>query len=305
MGFLLICFLSGCAKSILYKDLSQEDANKVMVLLQQQGIAANLEQEIRQNEVFWSVTVEKPDLPRAREIIVTSHVISPRSPGLKEIYQDKGGGWIKTPAEERARYLLAQKGEIVNALKKLPKVIDVDVILNLPEQDDLGKKTQQRPTASVVIKAEMPAEGESALAEIEIQKIVSNALPEMSPRDVAVLLNFVAPLGKRVEPGQTVLLPLKSEDSSQDQILDVSGKKTVQLMGLKLDQDSRGRLKLYLIIFFVVLVLLSVALVIAIIQGSRTRQELKSLRQGNSQPALEGQVMDEPAQLPEGPDEEE
>lgn len=288
--FYVLCSV-GCANQVLYNNLAQDDANKVMVLLQQNGINAELEQKIIQNEAFWTIRVRKEDMARARELVVTSQVISPRAPGLKEIYQGKGaGGWIKTPAEERSRYILALKGEIINSLKKLPNVVDVDVVLNIPEEEALGLEKKKHPTASVVIKGITPQAGESALAEIQVQQFVANAVEGMSPRDVSVLLHFMAPVGKGLKPGESVILPkgpvfvdLKKDKKMEEE------ESPVRLMGLKLDTASKERLKIYLIIFFLILVILSTALIVVIVQTSRTRHELKALRAGGGGgPALPG-----------------
>lgn len=292
LSLALILFLSlglvGCGDEVLYQQLTQDDANRVMVLLQQHGIEASLEQEVFQNEVFWSIKVNKQEISRARELVVTSQVISPRAPGLKEIYQPKGsGGWIKTPAEERARFLLALKGEIVNSLKRLPEVVDADVVLNIPEEDALGLKEKKRPTASVVLKAKPPATGPSSLNEIQIQQFVANSVDGMAARDVSVLLHFISPSGTRVRPGETVLLPPARTPSAEAGV-----EAEARLMGLKLDAASKERLKVYLIIFFAVLVLLSAALIVSILQTSRSRQELKTLRSGQA-PAIEGRVIEE------------
>lgn len=295
----LLLLVAACARETLYNQLTQEDANQVMVLLQKNGIEASLEQEVVQNETFWVVKVGQQDLAKARELVVASHVISPRAPGLKEVYQTAKGGWIKTPAEERARYLLALKGEIINSLKKLPNVIEVDAVINIPQEDDFGMKEKKRPTASVVIKAQPPQAGESSLSEVQIQQFVANSIEGMSPRDVSVLLNFVAPVGTRVRPGETVLLPKTPGEKKTPEV-----KADVQLMGLKLDTSSKDRLKVYLIIFFAVLVILSAALILSILQLSRTRQELKGLKTG-AKPALKGGQAGSPQlTAPEGEGEE-
>lgn len=298
------CFLLlHCGQEILYNQLAQEDANKVMVLLQQHGIKAKLEQQVIQNEMFWRVKVSQEDIARARQLVVASQVISPKAPGLKEIYEGKGsGGWIKTPAEERARYLLALKGELVNSIKKLPNVVDADVVLNIPQKDDFGLKVVPHPTASVVIKAQPPIEGETALNEVQVQQFVANAVEGMSPRDVSVLLHMMAPLGKELKPGETILLPKGPFPSKGDKSLAIEAEGQAQLMGLKLNPASKERLKIYLMIFFVILILLSAALVFSILQMSRAREELRALK-GVPVQALKGGGAEAP-QL-EAPREEE
>lgn len=297
---LLLLFTSGCGQEILYNNLTQEDANKVMVLLQQHGIQAELAEEKKQNEIFWTIKVDRLSLPKARNLIVASNVISPKAPGLQEVYQGKGqGGWIKTPAEERARYLLALKGEVINALKKLPEVVDADVVLNVPQKEKFSSKEEERPTASVVVKAQKPLQGQQALNEITVQQWVANAVEGLAARDVAVLINYVAPLGTDLRPGETVTLPVPGAESTG------KGGETASLMGLKVAHSSKERLKIYLIIFFAVLVVLSVALIVSVMQASRTRQELKALKGTEGAKALEGEVLEGRAPRLKSPEKEE
>lgn len=291
---LVFClFLAACAREVLYHDLNQEDANKVIVLLQQNGIEATLTSQVRQNETFWSVKVDKEILPRARELVVTGNVISQRAPGLKEVYQGKGSsGWIKTPAEERARYLLATKGEVINSLKKLPEVIDADVVLNVPQGGELGIGVEpKRPTASVVIRAQLPQSGPSSLHELKIQEFVANTVEGLSPRDVSVLIERMAPMGTTVRPGETITLPRAGVSPGAGVAETTAAPTSIPLMGLQLEGESRERLKVYLIVFFAVLVILSVALIVSIMQASRVRQELKALK-GGERHAIEGQVLE-------------
>lgn len=295
--FFFVCgllLLAGCNEKILYSDLTQTDANKVMVLLEKNGVPAQLTSERKQNETIWIVKVTEENMPRARELIVGSEVISPKAPDLSDVYQQDGGWGIKSPAEEKARYLLALKGEIVNSLKKLPDVIDADVVINIPEQPRLGSKEKARPTASVVIKAKKPELGESSLSELSLQQWVANTVDGLAPRDVAVMIHYSIPIGKALLPGDSVTLPGVGESVIVPDIetLDTQGGEE-NLMGLKLSGESKSRLKLYLVIFFGVLVALSLALIIVIIQNSRNRQELKQLRSGEPLPAIEGEVLEE------------
>lgn len=304
VGLLL---LAGCRGQILYNYLTQQDANKIMVLLAGHGIDASLETEVIRNETFWVVLVKRDSLQKAREIIVTSNIISPRAPGLKDVYQasSDSGSWIKTPAEERARYILAVKGEVINALKALPEVVEADVVLNIPEEPKLGSREKKRPTAAVVVKALRPEAGESALSDLTIQQWVANTVEGLSPRDVTVLINYSSPPGEPArgssDKGLLVLPPGSTPQAEQ-------GAGWSYVMGLKLKADSAKRLKLYLIIFFAVLVVISLALVMSIIQSGRTRQELKQLKSGSAppHPAIEGEVMGgRPPQLGAGQTEEE
>ena len=65
-----------------------------------------------------------------------------------------------------------------------------------------------------------------------------------------------------------------------------------QIAVLTVSPESKNRLKIYLILFFGILLVLAVALVVTIIQASRFRQEIAGLRGKGSQKALEGEVLE-------------
>lgn len=295
---LCFLFLTACNEKTLYSDLSQTDANKVMVLLEKNGLPATLVSERKQNETVWVITVKEEHMPRARELIVGSEVISPKAPDLSEVYQ-QGSGWgIKSPSEERARSQLALKGEIINSLKKLPEVIDADVVINIPEPLRLGSKEKQRPTASVVIKAKKPEVGEPALSELTLQQWIANTVDGLASRDVAVMIHYMIPVGKPLHPGESTLLPNVGTSKIVPDFGELAeSNREEELMGLKLSEQSKQRLKLYLVIFFGVLVVLSLALIIVIIQNSRARQEIKQLQSGEPLRAIEGRVMEEESEV--------
>src|SRR3989344_2145338 len=183
--FLLILLLAGCQKAVLYHGLSEEDANEILVVLQEEGVQAQKEKEVRQNEIFWTIELQFDDLPRARSLLVAKNLPRQKELGLGGVYKEKG--LIPTSDEQKARFLLALKGEIINSLEKLPEVIDADIVLNVPIKEEFNRGEKKRPTASVVIKAMLPPNTQSSLSEMKIQEFVANSVEELAPRDVTVL----------------------------------------------------------------------------------------------------------------------
>jgi len=296
--------VSGCSRVALYQNLSEEDANTILVLLSENGIDAKKKKEIVQNEVSYAIDVLDSDMVRARSLLMKHNLPRRKAPGLEAVYREKG--LIPTPDEQKARFLLAVKGEIINSLGKLPNIVDADVVLNIPEKNefaDAETRHRQRPTASVVIKATPMESGTEPLSEQKVQQFVANAVEGMNPRDVAVVITYLQRRGDIQKPGE--VMNIQSSGGMARSLPPPVFEQ--ELIGLKLDEESKDRLKIYLLIFFVILVVLSCALIVVIIQGSRIRRQLSSFQQGSAgnYPALEGQVMDEQTGLPSGRDQDE
>ncbi len=282
VAILCLVLLAGCQKAVLYHELAEEDANSILVALEQENIHANKEQEIRQNEVSWNITLERKDLPRARALLVAKNLPKKRELGLSGVYKEKG--LIPTPDEQKARFLLALKGEIINSLEHLPEVVDADVVLNVPMREEFNRAEKQRPTASVVIKAILPPDGRSALSEMKVQEFVANTVEGLAPRDVTVLISYLPSGGRSLRPGETLVLPGAAKVSETEP---EAAKPMHELMGIRVEESSKDRLKMYLILFFGLLVVLAGALIVTIVQASRFRREIHDLRSGG---AIEGEV---------------
>lgn len=290
--------LSACSRVELYGNLSEDDANEILVLLSENDIRTQKKKETRQNEVFYSILVSPDDVAKARSLLVQHNLPRRRQLGLTGVYKEKG--LIPTPDEQKARFLLALKGELINSLMRIPDVVDADVVLNVPTVDEFADaelKKQKRPTASVVLKVKPEAVTNRTVTEAKVQQFVANGVEGLNPRDVTVVISYLAEKGKTVMPGDVVSLPPGSPQVSKLPSTPPA-ELSQTLIGLTLDEPSKGRLKVYLLIFFVVLLVLSAVLILAIVQGSRMRRELSELKDSGEQHAVEGEVLGEgPPQL--------
>jgi type III secretion protein J len=297
-------FVAGCGGVKLYQKLSEEDANEIMVLLAENGIKANKEQEIIQNETYYAIEVREKEMAKARSLLLQHNLPRRKELGLTGVYKEKG--LIPTPDEQKARYLLAIKGEIINSLRRIPQVVDVDVVLNLPTRDEFAsaeEQHRQRPTASAVVKVKPDPSGESPITESKIQQFVSNSVEGMNPRDVAVVISYL-PVEGFGRPGDVKTIGRTTTPGLPE--AGVPAAVQHKLIGLSLDAESKDKLKIYLLLFFIILIVLSAALIVVIIQGARMRRTLAALQgPAGEHPALEGHILDEEHALEEPPEEDE
>ncbi len=307
LSILAIVFIfTACSTVQLYQDLNEEDANEILVLLSENGIKAQKKKVMAQNEVSYAIEVGENDMVRARSLLLRHNLPRRKELGLTGVYKEKG--LIPTPDEQKARFLLALKGEIINSLERMPQIVDADVVLNIPTKDEFASPEAQkdkRPTASIVVKARALVEGEEPISEAKVQQFVANSVEGLNPRDVAVIITYLtseAFQGTPKKPEDVRSLPSAVTPMPAQASVDSSSTTGDEIIGLKLDTKSKAKLKIYLLIFFVVLILLALALILSIVQASRTRRQLQMLKSNSGdQPAIEGRIMDEsPPELPEG-----
>jgi type III secretion protein J len=292
---LIAAVFASCRKMDLYHDLTEEEANEILVVLHQEGVRADKLKEVRQNEVFWTIQVDPKRVTDARRLLVEHNLPRKRELGLSGVYKEKG--LIPTPDEQKARYLLALKGEIINSLLKIPDVLDADVVINIPSPEEFAtvEAKEKRPTASVVIKAKPTLAAESALSESRIQQFVANTVENLNPRDVSVIITYISAPKQGIYPGQSVILPNASDIARAK----VEEQAVTRVAGVDVAAKSQKRLKIYLSVFFVVLAAMAGGLIVMVIRHSRMRQELKDIK-GESAPMIEGKVVEEPRKLPGG-----
>jgi type III secretion protein J len=294
---MILTIFSACRKVALYHDLSEEEANDILVVLQQQGIDAEKVKEVRQNEVFWTISVDSKRISDARRLLVEHNLPHKKELGLSGVYKEKG--MIPTPDEQKARYLLALKGEIINSLTKIPDVVDADVVLSVPTPDEFAKDgDKKRPTASVIVKARPSDAMQENLSEAKIQQFVANSVENLNPRDVSVIITYVSTPKPGLMPGQSLILPTVTTQNVGETTED---KPVTRIAGLEVVGQSQAKLKIYLGIFLLILAVLAIALIVTVIRTSRMRQELKEYRSDSSaRPSIEGRVVDERPKLTGG-----
>lgn len=288
--FLLLVFVAGCQKTALYHGLSEEEANEMMVILYENNIEVTKEKEIVQNEVSWTVMVNTKKLAEARKILVKHNLPRKFELGLGGVYKEKG--LIPTPDEQKARFLLAIKGEIINSLEKIPEVVDADVVINIPTPDEFSKNDDKRPAASVVVKIKPDDNVTAQVTESKVQQFVANAVENLNPRDVSVIISYLSP-AKGVPSADRLILPeTEKKPSSQAAI----GGDTVSVAGISVSKQSAARLKIYLATFFLLLMVVSAVLIVMVVRTTRMKQEFKALSTGEERPLLGGRGVDSSSQ---------
>jgi type III secretion system YscJ/HrcJ family lipoprotein len=271
--FLISFGLMACGQSVLLEGLSQHDVNEVMVMLSKHGIKAGKESITQQQETTWSVKVSSDDEERARNLLIENRLPRVNHAGLLGICKETS--MIPTPMMEKCQQMLALKGEIINALTKLPGVVSADVVLNIPEEDTFAgpDDPKKRPTASVVVEMGARA-GPSLLTEAKIQHFVANTVTDMDPRDVAVIISLPESFESdnrktKVDLKSAPTIPeVASNPNNPNQT------EMVYVLGLELNPESAKKFKIIAIILLVFFIFLSVGIIMLIFKMSKLRQKV-------------------------------
>ena len=186
-----VLFVTGCSKQ-LDSGLSEDDAQKIVVLLRENDIDASLQLDptAKKDAATWIVSVRGRDdtLIRAWKLLEENGLPREKVKGLDSVFQD--AGMIPTASQEKARLLSGLNGEITRTLDSLPDVADARVQVVLPDNTPLLDKSQQaQPTASVLLqyRGAVPP-----LSELEIQNLVAKSVEGLTPNNVAVIYKRVA-----------------------------------------------------------------------------------------------------------------
>jgi type III secretion protein J len=204
---LLALFLATGCSIELQHGLTEEDANEIYVLLSKNGINATKVATGEGADMRFTIQVPKSDAAQAAELLRANSLPRPMEKGFNHFAK---GSMVPTAAEERAMMLKAVAGEISNALTKVDGVLESNVIVNIPETNDLTQpENRPMPSASVMIRYRPSLEGKPPMAEKEVQTFVAAAVQELKPDRVMVLLT----------PG----LPPAAETNPESRLQDVFG----------------------------------------------------------------------------------
>jgi type III secretion protein J len=200
----LTMLLSACLSHDLQTGLSQQEAQEIVVLLNENGIDASATKAAaeKKGEEKWSVIVHGGDqnLARAWRVLEQNGLPRQKDKGLEDVFSSSG--MIPTATEERARLLTGISGEINRTLKSVAGVVDTRVMVVLPDSSPLLDKTDRvPPTASVLIKYRG---NELPLTEEDVKKLVARAVEGLQPENVAVVYKKI----ELKQPADRNLIPL-------------------------------------------------------------------------------------------------
>lgn len=180
---LLSCLvLLGC-KENLYSDLPENEVNMMITVLEENNISAE-RKKTDQNK--YALMVDVSDFTRAVKILSGHGYPRKKFQSLADVFSNEG--IVKTPFEQRARFVHALNQEIARSLSDIEGVVSARVHITLPEATRFGK-TKEKPRAAVIIQY---ASDKSVIGmKPQIKKFVSYSVSGVTYDNVTVVMSAV------------------------------------------------------------------------------------------------------------------
>lgn len=189
--FLFGCLLACSCSVPVASNLSESDANRVVVALENKGVAADKEAD-PEHEGSYRVLVARDSASGAVAVLAQESLPRPPSPGLLDALG--AGGIVPSRLSEHAKLVAGTAGELEQSLLGIDGVLSARVHLALAPADALDLEHERPPvTASVLLRHQGAT---PPIASGEVQRLVAGAVPGLKPDHVTVV-TAPSPLQKR------------------------------------------------------------------------------------------------------------
>lgn len=194
-GFVLVllslAFLGLGCKQAINQDLTEDQANEILVVLDQNGIHGEKVLIPGGETPKFSIQVGARDASQAWQVLRENDLPKPAKRGFSEVFGKTS--LIPTAMEEKALYLEATTGELGKTIEAINGVIDARVHVVLPDSDILKNELQgpTQPKAAVLIKYKVDRNGNAPYRAEDIRQLVANSIEGLKPTDVTVVSSQV------------------------------------------------------------------------------------------------------------------
>lgn len=183
--------LSACNDEKLLFNLTQEQANQVLAVLQQHNISASKEGTIKAG---YTVAVNKSESTAALSIINQYQL--PRSADVQIAQAFPEGALVSSPNAEQARVLSLQEQRLEQSLRMIAQVVNARVHVSYPAFNNDSSRT---PTGHVGVIITYKGEIDENLFISQIKSLIKNSFDDVRYENISVVL-FPAPLIQYVTP---------------------------------------------------------------------------------------------------------
>ncbi|EMY3602394.1 type III secretion inner membrane ring lipoprotein SctJ [Klebsiella aerogenes] len=188
----LTLMLSACNDESVLFNLTQEQANQVLTILQQHNVAAKKEGTLKTG---YTVMVAESESTAALSIINQYQL--PWAPDVQITQAFPEGSLVASPNAEQARVISLQEQRLEQSLRLIAQVVNARVHVSYPpfNNDTSGKKPINHVSIMITYKGEV----DDNLFISQIKSLIKNSFDDVRYENISVVL-FAAPEIQYVSP---------------------------------------------------------------------------------------------------------
>ncbi len=187
-----VLMLSACHEDAVLNNLTQEQANQALAVLQQHNIAAQKDGTLKSG---YTITVDRTEVTAALSII--SQYRLPWSADVQIANAFPDSSLVSSPNAEQARVISLQEQRLEQSLKIITQVVNAKVHISYPSfTNEIGnKKTSGHVGILISFKGEI--DENTFIAKIKL--LIKNSINDIRYENISVVL-FSAPLIQYASP---------------------------------------------------------------------------------------------------------
>jgi type III secretion protein J len=205
---LLAVALGGCSVPIA-SGLEETDANRVVVALEESGIAADKEADPGA-EGHFRVVVVRDDAAGAAQVLKQENLPPPRDPGVLDALGESS--LVPSRTAEHAKLVAGTAGDLERSLRAIDGVLSARVHLAVPVKEAFeSEQKTSAATASVLLRFRGAT---PPITQKDVQNLVAGAVSGLDPDKVAVVMTPAPSALHPLERGLSRLGPVTVTRSS-------------------------------------------------------------------------------------------
>ena len=270
--FLIFILLFTACQAELQKQLTQKQADEIIVALQRYGIKADKEEHVKNRDITYTVVTSKGRLSEARKILVTLGLPKDHVMGIEQICGDVDA-IIPSPSIDRCKFQLALQNEIVRAIQAIDGVVEARVNVNLPETNVLNEQTTPKPTAAVLIKYIADESGNTPFDSKKVREFVANSVDSLDYNDVTIMATAARSINLGlVDPSQpNTSSPKESSNLPKSTTKNPIVEQEDTVLSKHVDHQSVKKAKIIILIVTVLFLFLAAGVIAAVLHAKQLK----------------------------------
>jgi type III secretion system YscJ/HrcJ family lipoprotein len=181
--------LAACAQETVAHKQTEKNANKIVLLLEKSGIDTSKIKDEESRELAFNVMV--PADSKTQALSILSEYNLPEEPKADSAMMVEDSGMIPTAEQERTKREVGIQGDLTNALRTIPGIIDAQVSVTLPPDNPLRDINEEPPrpkAAAMLLYRQNGNGGAPPISAEDVQKFIAARLPVIKPSEVSVTM---------------------------------------------------------------------------------------------------------------------